>query len=85
MFTNSLFCDFLVNNGLKIERDGSTKDIICLEFNYGSRSYEQEMHHLRKVAGQARNQYRLSRSGGDQTLITKAEGKYEKITDLARE
>ena len=55
MFTNSLFCDFLVNNGLKIERDGSTKDIICLEFNYGSRSYEQEMHHLRKVAGQARN------------------------------
>lgn len=45
MFTNSLFNDFLQENGLKIHND-STRDIICLEFNYGSRSYQQERKHL---------------------------------------
>lgn len=49
MFTNSLFNDFLQDNGLKIEKNGSTKDIICLEFNWGSRSYEDEHKHLYKL------------------------------------
>ena len=40
MFTNSLFLDFLLENGLKVWNDESTRDIICLEFNYGSRSYK---------------------------------------------
>ena len=46
MFTNSLLHDFLLQNGLKIKNESYTKDIICLEFNYGSRSYEEEKQHL---------------------------------------
>lgn len=48
MFTNSLFLDFLLDNGLKTEK-GWTKDIICLDFDYGSRSYEKERDHLIKM------------------------------------
>ena len=48
MFTNSLFCDFLKENGLKI-KNSSTRDIICLEFNFGTRSYEEEIAHLDKM------------------------------------
>lgn len=46
MFTNSLFYDFLMENGMETCKDRSTRDIICLEFNYGSRSYEDEIKHL---------------------------------------
>lgn len=49
MFTNSLFHDYLLNNGLKIKNESYTKDIICLEFNYGSRSYEEEIAHIFKL------------------------------------
>lgn len=48
MFTNSLFCDFLKENGLKI-KNSSTRDIICLEFNFGTRSYEEEVAHIEKM------------------------------------
>lgn len=42
MLVNSLFKDFLVENGLKINKRGATKDIICLDFKYGARSAEEE-------------------------------------------
>ena len=49
MFVNSLFKDFLEDNGLKVWKEESTRDIICIEFNYGSRSYRQELDYLYKV------------------------------------
>lgn len=48
MLTNSLFSDFIINNGLNVWKEESTRDIICIEFNYGSRSYEEEIKHLNK-------------------------------------
>lgn len=48
MLTNSLFSDFIKANGLNIHKESSTRDIICIEFTYGSRSFEQEMKHLQK-------------------------------------
>ncbi len=46
MFSTSLFCDYLMENGLKIHKESSTRDIIGLEFNFGSRSYDDEIKHL---------------------------------------
>ena len=43
MLTNSLFLDFLKANGLTTKNDKFTRDIICLNFNYGSRTYDNEM------------------------------------------
>ena len=47
MFTNNLLLYYLMDNGLKVI-NGWTRDIICIEFDYGSRSYEEEIKHLDK-------------------------------------
>lgn len=42
MLCNSLFLDFLMAHGLKV-KNKSTRDVICLDFDFGSRSYEEEL------------------------------------------
>lgn len=39
---NSLFLDFLMAHKLKV-KGKSTRDVICLDFDFGSRSYEEEL------------------------------------------
>ena len=85
MFTNSLFSDYLKDNGLKIWKEESTRDIICLEFNFGSRSYEEEIAHLKKVAIKARMEYKLARSYGYKSQIVKKKNKRQKLSRLFKE
>ena len=42
MLNNSLFSAFLIKNGLNVYKGESTRDIICLDFDFGTRSYEDE-------------------------------------------
>lgn len=53
MLSNSLFLDFLLDNGLKVWKDESTRDVICVEFGYGSRSYEEEVKHIESLIKRA--------------------------------
>lgn len=69
-------------NGLSSWKDETTRDIICLEFNYGSRSYRQELDHLYKVASSAQREYKRAKSKGDAYLIKKARDKSDKISEL---
>ena len=85
MFTNSLFSDFLKENGLKVWKEESTRDIICLEFNFGSRSYEEEITHLQKVARDARTEYKLAKSYGYKSQIQKKKNKRKKLSQLFQE
>lgn len=48
MLCNSLFYYHMRDNGLKAIKDESTQDIICLDFGFGSRSFEEE---LKRVKG----------------------------------
>ena len=41
MLTNSLFLDFLLQNGLKVSKNGYTRDVICINFDMGAKSYEE--------------------------------------------
>lgn len=82
MFVNSLFKDYLLENGLKVWNEESTRDIICIEFNYGSRSYRQELDHLYKVALDAKKEYRRAKLRKDSYLIQKARNKSNKVTEL---
>lgn len=59
MLNNSLFSYYLQKNGLNIykskedkenSKNESTRDIICLDFDFGSRSYENELDRLEKLA-----------------------------------
>lgn len=46
MFSNSLFSDFIKANGMNVWKNTSTRDIICLDFDFGSRTYDEEMEHF---------------------------------------
>ena len=82
MFTNSLFKDYITANGMKSWDGESTKDIICLEFNYGTRSFEEEIKHIQKIAKKARLDYKLAKSSGSKLQIARQENKKKKIVEL---
>ena len=82
MLTNSLFLDYLKENGLKIYKEVSTRDIICIDFKYGSRSFKEEMKHLKEMATKARQDYKLAKSQGYPIQIEKAERKKKAIQNL---
>lgn len=45
MLVNSLFLDFLLENGLNLYNEDFTRDVICMQFNYKTKNYE-EMNNL---------------------------------------
>lgn len=55
MLNNSLFSLYMSNNGMNIYKGESTRDIICLEFNFGSRSYDEEIKHLKEILESSSN------------------------------
>lgn len=71
-----------MENRLSVWKEESTRDIICLEFNYGSRSYREEMNHLHKVAMQAMEEYQRAKLHHDLFLIEKAYNKRKKVIEL---
>lgn len=85
MLTNSLFKDFLVDNGLKIWKEESTRDIICIEFKYGSRSFEDEMKHIDKLVKQNRIERRRIKSHGIKHQIKEIEDKKHHIARLRKQ
>lgn len=82
MFVNSLFKDFMCENKLKVWNDESTRDLICLEFNFGTRSYDEEIAHIRKIAKNARIEYKKAISSGSKKLIELQTNKKKKIISL---
>lgn len=82
MFVNSLFKDFMCENKLKVWKEESTRDLICLEFNFGTRSYEDEIKHIRKIAKNARIDYKKAVSSGSKKLIEVQKNKKKKIMSL---
>lgn len=54
MLHHSLFTKWLRANGMEVDKnDESTKDIICLDFQFGLRSYTEELAHLKQMRKQA--------------------------------
>ena len=84
MLTNSLFKDFLVDNGLDVYKGESTRDIICIEFNFGTRSSETELKHLEKIMNNAESEYEEALSHSHTAQIEKKLYKREKIQELYR-
>lgn len=68
MLTNSLFLDFLKENGLKTDGN-STRDIICLEFNDDVRSYDDEHKYIRSMMRANRE---IIRNSEDEFAVEKA-------------
>lgn len=80
MFSNSLFNKFIVKNGLRTYKQQSTRDIICLDFSFGTRSYEEETEHLDFLIEKEKDENKIEYLG---KLKQKAENNkdlYEKIS-----
>lgn len=82
MFANSLFKDYIMENGMKDWKGESTRDIICLEFNFGTRSYEEEIAHIKKIAKNARIDRKRAKSINSKKQIEIQENKKRKIQDI---
>jgi hypothetical protein len=89
MLTNSLFHDFLKANGLNVYKGKSTRDIICIEFNFGTRSYEEEIKHIEKMIEKTKRDTSLTEENREQKLLffdelkkeaDRNKDKYKKIT-----
>lgn len=76
MFTNNLLLYYLMDNGLKVN-NGWTRDIICIEFDYGSRSYEEEIKHLDKCIKLAENENNIEKVECLKSFKTQAELKQD--------
>ena len=53
MLNNSLFLYYMIEHGLDIYKKESTRSIICLSFDFGSRSYDDEHKRLIKLIDKA--------------------------------
>lgn len=84
MFVNSLFKDFMCDNGLKVWNGEFTRDLICLEFNFGTRSYKDEIKHIKKIAKKARLEYKKAASSKSKKLMDIQFNKKNKIMQLYR-
>ena len=82
MLTNSLFLDYMKANGLKIYKGVSTRDIICIDFQYGSRTFKDEMKHLKELAAKARIEYKKAKGQGHAAQIDKAKRKRKGIANM---
>ena len=73
MLTNSLFLDFLLENGLKTYKDKSTRDVICIEFGYNGSSYQKQKGKLTKKIKIAEKENDTSRINSLQYALDKVE------------
>ena len=80
MLTNSLFLDWLKDNGLNIHKGESTRDVICINFRYGTRSYDEELRNIKKVGREHRLVRKLAYASQDKGRILKAEARRAKLT-----
>ena len=79
MLTNSLFLDWLKENGLNIHKGESTRDVICINFRYGTRSYDEELRNIKKVGKEHRLTRKLAYASGDKGRVLKAEQRRAKL------
>ena len=85
MLTNSLFLDYLQNNGLRVSKNGFTRDVICIQFDYGSDSYEQALTKLNKAVKNNRIERKRVKSHGHKEQIAKVEYTKREIARRKRE
>ena len=82
MLVNSLFLDFLMENGLSTRNGESTRDVICLAFDYGSPSYEDE---IAKHKNKLKKLEDESKIAIENLLIDKAIANADKFCAISRD
>jgi len=84
MLTNSLFLDFIKENGLKVNKHGFTRDVICLQFDSGSDSYKMALDRIYKSVIKNRIDRKKAKASGHKLQIEKAERNKRVISERKR-
>ena len=88
MLHHSLFTRWLKNNGMQTDKkDESTRDVICIDFQFGLRSYEEEKKHLKQLRKEAgEDKERLEKIDDLEKKVDSNKSLYKKISkDKIRE
>ncbi len=73
MMTNSLFTEYIASNGLEVYNE-ATRDIICVQFDYGSKSYEES-----RKKKQDELDDTLSSTEPDEEMVKRLQGQLQEI------
>ncbi len=84
MLTNSLFLDYLKNNGLRINKQGFTTDVICMQFDSGSDSYKMALDRISKAVAKNRIERKRIKADGYKLQIEKIERAKHTISERKR-
>lgn len=85
MLTNSLFLDFLLENGLNTYKDKSTRDVICIEFGYGGSSYKRQLSKITKKLDEANTNNDTKRIESLQFAQGKIEERKDKFVERSKQ
>ena len=79
---HSLFTRWLRNNGMQTNKtDESTKDIICIDFQFGLRSYKEELKHINEMRKAAEgNEEQLKKIDDIEAKVNSNKHLYKKIS-----
>lgn len=84
MLTNSLFLDFLKENGLKITSNGFTRDVICLQFDSGSDTYQSALRRINTAVERNRINRKKAHAEGHEQQIIKTQRSKQTISERKR-
>ena len=81
VLSDSLFSRHMIRHcGMEIWKGESTRDIICLDFDFGSRSYEEEKKHVEKMLENARSDQERERLVWLLARVEENKYKYKKMS-----
>ncbi len=82
MLHHSLFTHWLKNNGMQTDKkDESTRDIICIDFQFGLRSYKEELSHIASMRKEAEdNQEQLALIDTLEEKVKSKKNLYKKLS-----
>lgn len=80
VLSNSLFSMYMLKNGMSVWKDESTRDFICLDFDFGLRSYEEEKEHLGKLSKKAETDEEKKRLSELTIAVDDKKGLYRKCS-----
>lgn len=82
MLNNSLFYYYMRDHGLQVYKEQSTRDIICLKFDFGSKSYKQERKRVEKLYKNAKTDEQRENI---RLILQKVDKNADKYVALSRE
>lgn len=85
MLNNSLFLYYMKDHGLDVYKGESTRSIICLSFDFGSRSYEDEYKRLVKLIDKATEDGNVDLVERLKTKLDFVEANKEKYAPMSRD